>query len=306
MTDFDGITRDDVRELVKEIKMLKDEMHVLKNEVRDLRIMNGTLIDQISDKMNGIDELTVVKIKFDNSYFLNNQTVEYLQACDLDYEARCTLLGNFTNLCFVCTKYLIRCWTNGTYDWNEKYQFGSDIYNFAHFVGRKGNETVVKYFLDICIVKNLDLEQKTENGVSLLQIFYVNANYYRIIDHVIDIWIGNNLDMYSPTQDGNTFLHKLCTYGTYKQIKRVVNVYIEKNYNLGHKNLGGKNCLQLCFINNRSSVLIKFMANTYVEQKISICDSNQTFLKYVSPLERGSLALCLYLKCLEKDIFVNV
>lgn len=293
----------DFKVLVQEIKMLRNEMSVLKNEVRELR----------NEMSNKADKSNIIKIKFDDYYFSIFPSVNYLTMCDLNYEARFKLLHMFGSIDFLCALYLIDCWTDGLYDWDEKYDYDEDSYNFAHFVGRGGNESLVKYFLDRCIMKNLDLEQKTGRGITLLQMFNYNLSCCKIWDHVINTWIEKNLDMYNLTSydlklyksvGGDTFLSNLCRGGTFQQIKRVTTVYVKRKYDLGHKNMYGKNCFQIaCKYNSNASV--KFMADTYVKQKLSLCKQNQTIdqVYQIRNHVPNSTAISMYLKCLEKDIY---
>lgn len=69
------------QELYNEIKLLRDEVHVLKKQLIEMKMYMG-------------------KNRFDKKMFLQSMTVDYLKTCNLDQETRDQLLNMCSRLDF--------------------------------------------------------------------------------------------------------------------------------------------------------------------------------------------------------------
>lgn len=247
------------------------------------------------------------KLKFVKVHFLRNPTIGYLSMCNLDKNAMGQLLNMFKFLNFQCAKYLIDCWDNGLYKWNELFvDHTANCHRMLiHFVCSYGNEQAILHILNIYAEKGLDVECR--DARERLPIRYLCCcDSFVTFNRIIDIYVERNLDLECVMSDGRTLLHLLCSNGPEQSIKRMVLLYIERNYDLERKTLGHNNALKfICRFKNMGT--IKFIIDVYHQQKLSLNDANgpslETFLNANFNLN-GNRVIHMYLNSLEMEVFV--
>lgn len=125
-----------IRTQFQVIKSLSDDVQMLKHDVQLLKSQNEMLRKQ----------------KFDRDRFSRIPTVSYLSTCNLDRDAMGELLNMLKKLDFSCIQYLIDCWVNGLYKWDDLFVdhiADGHHHMLIHYVCACGNEQAILYMLDI-------------------------------------------------------------------------------------------------------------------------------------------------------------
>lgn len=340
-----------IQTLVQEIYSLKNEVASLKNELDETRVLNTDLTNRLVKLESHIEQTKSVRKIFNKKSFMKNPTVDYLSVCKLDRVATEQLLNMMSNLDFSCTKYLIDLWVKCLYDWNDVFTDYS-LKNgkmLIHFVCKHGCEEAVLYILDIYAKKDLDLECETKSGWNPIYLLCrYRTNTPRTIDRILDIYTEKNLDLeskydgewppirllcrYGTSQtidrilniyaeknldlecvmtDGWTLLHLLSYYGPEQSIVRMGTLYVERNYNLEQKTPLGNNPLHFV-CKNKTMYAIKFMIDTFVQQKLSLDGVNGESLEACinanphlnNNNNNNKRVMCMYLNTLETEIFI--
>lgn len=292
------------------IKSLVQEIHVLKSQ-------NVQLMTQVSELKSCMGSpFETSKITFNLGDFLRIPTVNYLSICNLDRVAMELLLNIREGLNYPCAKYLIDCWINGLYKWDDKFmdkQNGSNI-QLIHFACKYWCEEAVLYLLDVYEEKNLDLECGDRFEMYPIQLL-CSVGTCRIIGRILDIYIGRNLNLERVLSGKDkdkgiwSLLHIVCMKGRDIQIiKYMTNMYIENNYDLGHETNNGCNALH--FICRKTGMeTIKFMIDVFVEKKIIFERKDvSTFGRLMNSNckldANGKKCMDAYLNNVETEIFV--
>lgn len=105
------------------------------------------------------------KITFNLNDFLHTPTVGYLTMCNLNRDAMDLLLNIRERLNCSCAKYLIDCWNNGLYKWDDTFMDKPNgcYIQLIHFACKYWCEEAVLYVLDIYNTRNLNLERFTSS-----------------------------------------------------------------------------------------------------------------------------------------------
>lgn len=280
-----------IQTLIHEIRALRDDVQLLKHDVRALKCQNEMMTKQ----------------KFDKNHFLKTPTVSYLSTHNLDRDTMGQLLNMWKNLDFQCAKYLIDCWDNGMYEWDDMFmcKYLDNCEMLIHFVCKYGDERAILYMLDIYAKKGLDVEPKSDS--EWLPIHYLCCHGTDgSINRIIDIYIERKLDLECVMSVGWTLLHLLCRHGPEQSIKRMTLLYVERNYNLNKMTL---RCVPaIGFVcRNKSMDVIKFMIDIYYRQKLSLGETSVVTLEAhmnANPLLNGNRVMNMYLNSLEMEVFV--
>lgn len=267
---------------------LIQEIITLRNEVQTLKIQNKILLGQ----------------KFVTGYFMNNRTLEYLEKCSLNREAVCRLLNIIERLDFSCTKYLIDCWTNGLYDWNEKFfdvthKRDKTLIQFVcgrcygSILDHNHVETIL-YILNIYDERNLNLCENM-SGMTLMHML-CGCGESRTINRILDIYVGKNLDLERVDDDNKmTPLHLLCRYGDFQTINRMIDICVEKNLNLAPETKQGNTPLYLSCVSGMTHI-IKRMVRLYNERGYNLQHVNRKGENYLYvACKRGKMEIVKFM-----------
>lgn len=295
------------------IQGLIQEIDVLRNEVRELKTQNEVLFASQTMINQCLNQLKNYKVVFFMSNFLKTPTVEYLQICDLNYDALSKLFERSDILDFSCGKYLIDCYANGTRCWDEMFPIPFEpsikVPVIIIFCGMQ-NEQIVNYALDVCFRLGLDAQCKKLIGSNIL---YILCKHYKSksVMYVLDAYVKYNIDFDGDCCRGWTPVHLVFEYCDVQVIKHIINIYIEKNtcieikIILTSKDPYGYNPLQkVCLL--KSMDLIKFTIDVWDRYKLNMdCVMYQKTLVQLLNLNRKlkDRAMQMYLNELERDVF---
>lgn len=172
-----------------------------------------------------------IKTPFDIKYFWSNQTVEYLKSSLLDHQARTEILLECSKLNFPCVKYLIDCYLDGTYNWDEKIY--CEFFTWAipfNYILFQCHEHIILYLLNICVEKNFTHVLIHEGHHKTCSIHYLSCcRNIIIVNRVLDICIENGLDICCETESGYRVIDYLCLRETCQPIKRIIDFYVERD-----------------------------------------------------------------------------
>lgn len=120
---------------------------------------------------------------------------------------------------------------------------------------------------------------KTEtfiNNQKWKPIHFICKNYSpKIIKCILDIYLEKNYNLECETEDKWKPIHIICRYSTIETIKYIFNIYLENNYDLECENIEYCNPLHLiCFF--QTSEIIRYVFDIYANKdllKYSVCDN---------------------------------
>lgn len=182
-----------------------------------------------------------VKMPFNMGNFLNNQTVEYLETVCLDYNARKQILMNCAKLNFSCGKYLIDCYLDGIYEWDENIELYSHLQTIPfNCMMCWCNEKIVLYLLNMCVEKKFvhALTFTNHHGM-MCSIHHLSVRgNTNMINRILDIYIKYNLNFECKTSHGFKAIDYILRFGTLQTIKRIIDIYVEMSLFFDNSKIG--------------------------------------------------------------------
>lgn len=202
---------------------------------------------QTNTGTNATDEITVLRAKIQElethiANYENNKipfsgyafqcywSVEYLRLCNLDYRSLEILFNMCEKLDFSCIKYILDCYDEGKYDWNENYIDERTFSNKQpiHFICTYGSEQAMLYVLNLYMKNNLSLDCTDDNKMQPIHFICSNGSW-QTIKYILDIYVEKNFDIECEDKYGMKPINYLCDFGSWTSIKYILDIYTKKN-----------------------------------------------------------------------------
>lgn len=241
-------TQDLVRVLIEENRVMRHELNVLKAQMIEMQA--------VQDCLSG----TVI---YDEQKFLRNMSVRYLTMCKLDRNTFGEIIGICEKLDYPCMKYLIKFALQTSFFFETFYDKNIDR-----------DDTPLKIFrrhgclnMLLNILKNFCEECDMENATSFAKMFVIKIPDN--VNHVLDICIEHDFDFEHKTTRVEPFIHLVLEKCSMSVIKRIIDFYVLKKFNLNYVTHSGK------------TLSDALMSNCYHHKNIQ-----PIMLKYLNDLEK--------------------
>lgn len=231
---------------------------IMKNEIIDLR-------DHLNHTITTFEKTQTIVSLFDYEEFLRDKTVEYLKTHYLNRSARCKLLLSLNELDISCVLYLLDCYKNGIYRWNEVFLVNNELRKAINLICMCGSTETITVLLNMVMDgKEIFLETNTD-GIPIMIHFICKYQQPVSVNRILDIYLEKEFNLECVTDHGSTPFHLICCYQNSQLVNRMLDIYLEKGLDLKKQNKNGDTPIDLIFKHQSSlkTRVLKIYAEKY-------------------------------------------
>lgn len=217
---------------------------ILKNEVMDLREQLNYTIGMFGKNQAPIPF-------YDHNEFMSENTVDYLKTHYLNRDARYKLLSAFDKIDFSCTSYLLDCYGQNIYRWNEVFIINDKLRKAINLICMHGTTETIAYLLNMVSTQcEMFLESDTV-GIPVMIHFICKYQEPVSVNRILDIYLEKGLEKRLSwgyvIDDGLTPFLICCHCQPPELVIRMLNIYLEKGLDLRLKNNFGYTPIDMIF-----------------------------------------------------------